>query len=318
MGHSENENKINNQKTRTDVGVTTNFYGYQGGVIPKVENLAKIFRNLGLNPYIQLHSEPGGDFKTISTELKELKNEFGITYSIHQSMWLPDSDFYINIGSSDDEIWKISINSLKRSIDLADEIGARDVSFHPGYASNNVIKRKGDNFLTPIEIISFDEAYNNTLRALGELEEYCKTKKNNIRINVENLNYRPEQRYLFCEPEDFKRLQSLQNIGVLFDIGHAYFSQTIAKKSDDYIDELIESVKGRISEIHVSDNSGKEDEHKLIGEGDINFKEVLSKVKKRNGLLPPIIIEASRPRYNYTDNDLIENIRLIQKIISGI
>ena len=70
---------------------------------------------------------------------------------------------------------------------------------------------------------------------------------------------------------------------------------------------MINALSDRVNEIHINDNDGSEDLHKLVGDGKIPIKEILGLiVKNRN--IPHLIIEAHRNRLNYSDNDLANNI----------
>ncbi|MFA6804290.1 MAG: sugar phosphate isomerase/epimerase, partial [Candidatus Methanomethylophilaceae archaeon] len=66
-----------------------------------------------------------------------------------------------------------------------------------------------------------------------------------------------------------------------FDIGHA--------NTTDQIDTIIESLSDRFANVHIHDNMGENDEHRTVGNGNIDFKKALMKFPKYNGNL---IIEA--------------------------
>lgn len=295
-------------KLKMAIGVLTTFYGYKGGVVNKVKNIIKVFQLLNLRPFIQLHSEPGGAFEKIVSKLNKLKDEFDVKYSVHQSMWLPSEDFYLNLGSSDAKVWRKSLKSIEKSIDFAKAIGAENVSFHAGYAANNIRQEREFEPLTPIGEIPFEEAYSNVRKGIEELLDYA---DRDIQLSVENICYRPERRYLFSLPEDFKYL--IEEVNVLFDIGHAYYS---GKKLNDtmYIGRMTEIIGGRISEMHVSDNNGSEDEHKLIGYGYIPFLKIFKQISKLQRM-PPIIIEASKRKHRYSEKDLKNSINILMKML---
>ncbi len=293
------------------IGVITTFFGYKGKILPKIRLLSEIFLSLGIRPYIQLHSEPSEEFDPLVHELISVQKEYDIKYSIHQSLWLPHSDFFINLGSSDPDIREGSIRAMKRSMDLAVLIGAKNVSFHAGYAANDM--RQGSEFdtLVPVGEIPYEIAYENVNRGLREIVDY---RDEDIRISIENLCHRPGNRYLFSEPSDFLHLPG--GVNVLFDIGHAYYS---GARTDDpgYIDRFIQITGGKISEIHASDNEGMEDEHKLVGSGSIPFPEIFGTIRKFQRM-PPVIIEATGRRYNYSDTDLKTSIMQLNEMLSGV
>ena len=101
-------------------------------------------------------------------------------------------------------------------------------------------------------------------------------------------------------------------IGVILNIGHLYYTQKKLEQ-DNYINEMINALNDRVNEIHINDNDGSEDLHKLVGDGKIPIKEILEQiVKNRN--IPHLIIEAHRNRHNYSDNDLANNILKLREI----
>jgi sugar phosphate isomerase/epimerase len=293
------------------IGVLTTFYGYRGGVVNKVKSLIAVFQSLNLRPFIQLHSQSGGTFGEIVSELSKLKDEFDVKYSVHQSMWLPYEDFYVNLGSSDAEVWRKSLKSIEKSIDFAKAIEAENVSFHAGYAANHVQQKSEFDLLTPVGEIPYETAYSNVRRGLEELLDYA---NGNVHLSVENLCYRPERRYLFSLPEDFEHL--VEGVNVLFDIGHAYYSEKMLNDTM-YIEKMTEMIGGRITEMHVSDNNGSEDEHKLIGYGHIPFLKIFNQISKFQRM-PPTIIEASKRKHLYSEEDLKNSINILRKILSEV
>jgi len=291
------------------IGLQTTFCRYKNSVVEKTEKLISIFESLDMPPYVQIGPPPVDEkFETLVSKLNTLKDKHEVEYSVHQSIWLPSPDFFLNLGSSNGTVKRGTLNSLKKSIDFARRIGAKNVSFHAGCAANKVVQDEELEPLTTFDTIPYEEAYLNVKENLKKLLEYA---KRDIRLSIENLNYRPESRYLFSTPEDFQRLP--KGIGILFDIGHAYFS---GKRIGDssYIEKMVNAVGGKITEIHASDNDGSEDQHKLVGFGTVPFQKIQLISKKQK--LPPIIIEAEQARYNYTASDLKTSIKTLAKIIS--
>lgn len=90
------------------IGVITTFYGYKGeSIVEKVKNLIGVFESISFKPFIQLFSAPeNNNFDNIVYQLNQLKERHQTEYSVHQSIWLPSSDFYLNLGSSDLKIKK--------------------------------------------------------------------------------------------------------------------------------------------------------------------------------------------------------------------
>jgi len=291
------------------IGVSISFYGVFGKkTLEGVKNLINIFEDLKLPPFIQLISLCEGEsLEKLASELSKLKERFGIKYSIHQLMGVPFPGFYLNLASGNEKIKKSAIETTRKMIDFARIIKAANVSFHGGYAANIVSQKKEYGILDIAEPISYQEAYNNVKENFKILSDY---NKGEIGLSIENLNYRPKKRYLFSRPEDFKHLP--EGVEVLFDMAHAYYSQNKIK-NPAYIKEMIDVVGGRITEIHVSDNDGTEDQHKLPGLGNIHFSEIFHQISEKQKM-PPIIIESSQARHNYSEEDLKKSIKFIQSI----
>jgi sugar phosphate isomerase/epimerase len=66
------------------------------------------------------------------------------------------------------------------------------------------------------------------------------------------------------------------NIGFTFDVGHA---NTVG-----LVDDFLNLLKGRISHVHIHDNSGKKDEHLPLGKGTVNWKQVMEKFSDYKGI----------------------------------
>jgi len=134
-----------------------------------------------------------------------------------------------------------------------------------------------------------------------------------IELSIENLNYRPEKRYLFSQPEDFKFLP--KEVGILFDVGHVHYSQQKLKDLS-YTRRMINKIGGRITEIHLSDNDGLEDEHRLPGMGSIPILDIFQQISERQKL-PAIIIEAFSGKNGYSEADLKNSIKELVTLIKN-
>ena len=132
-----------------------------------------------------------------------------------------------------------------------------------------------------------------------------------VKLSIENFNFRPERRYLFSRVEDFDKIPD--EIGVIMNIGHLYYTK-MKLKQDDYINVMINALADKVNEVHINDNDGSEDLHKLVGKGDIPIKEILLQIKEKRAL-PHLIIEAHKKRHNYSDEDLMNNILKLREIV---
>ena len=291
------------------IGVSTIFYGYSGDpIVAKIRKITEIFRQVDYPPFIQIGAaDPKAGYDKVVKGALELKESHGIRYSIHQSIWFPSKNFYINLASSIEETRKKSIWALKRSVDFAREIGAKRLSFHAGYATNTVTQEGEFLPVTPSELIPLDVAYRNSTASIEELLDYA---SNDVQLSIENFNYRPERGYLFSLPKDFAVLP--KEIGVLLNAGHVYYCQT-KLKDRDYQKELIDAIAGKVFEMHINDNDGSEDQHMLAGYGKVPLRTILKDVLRQQKM-PDLIIESHKKRHGYSDDDLENNIAFVAKL----
>ncbi|MBH59280.1 MAG: hypothetical protein CMO19_02540 [Thaumarchaeota archaeon] len=291
------------------IGASTSYYGYHGESIEnKVKKLIDIFVKCEMKPYIQIGAGKNNiEYNELVNILNDYRDKNEVIYTIHQSIWLPSDDFYINIASSDEQIREKSINCIEKNIEFARDIGVKNISFHGGYATNTLSQKQEFAPLDSQDSISYEEAYNNSIDSLNRLIEIA---NGDVKLSIENFNFRPERRYLFSRVEDFDRIPD--KIGVIMNIGHLYYTK-MRLKQEDYITKMIDVLTDKVNEIHINDNDGSEDLHKLVGKGDIPIREILKLIKEKRDL-PHLIIEAHKQRHSYSDDDLMNNILELREI----
>ncbi len=83
------------------IGASTSYYGYHGESIEnKVKKLIDIFMRCEMQPYIQIGAGKNNtEYNELVNILNNYRDENEVIYTIHQSIWLPSDDFYINIAS---------------------------------------------------------------------------------------------------------------------------------------------------------------------------------------------------------------------------
>lgn len=162
----------------------------------------------------------------------------------------------INIASINRRIREVSIEEIKRSMEMASMIDAEVVTVHPGVYSP--LSQYLDSVL---------EISKGSLRELKKAAEEF-----SVKLAVENL---PTMWITFCsEPEEIEEL--VREVGSAFclDIGHAY----IADRLDDFLDLDLP-----LANLHLHDNHGEDDVHLPLGQGDIELGKVLNSLKDYKG-----------------------------------
>ena len=243
------------------IGASTSYYGYHGESIEnKVKKLIDVFTRCEMQPYIQIGAGKNNtEYNELVSILNNYRDESEVVYTIHQSIWLPSDDFYINIASSNEQVKKNSIDCIEKNIEFAKDIGVKNISFHGGYATNILSQKQEFAPLDSQDSISYEEAYNNSIDSLNRLIDIA---NGDVKLSIENFNFRPERRYLFSRVEDFDKIPD--EIGVIMNIGHLYYTK-MKLKQDDYITVMINALMDKVNEVHINDNDGSEDLHKLVG-----------------------------------------------------
>lgn len=203
-------------------------------------------------------------------ELRETLESFGFESSVHAPIW------DINLASHIAGFRRVSIAQVKWSMDLARNLGSRLVTLHPGH-------------MPPYPFISSlrESGKKNFLDSLQTLLDY--SAETGVPIGLENLPLGLSFCYTLDELIDY--VNSFENLRVTLDVPHAYvigkFLQLIDKKKaatppEDEIAEAIRKLGNRIINIHLHDNDGSWDQHKVPGEGTIDFKPIVEAMKEIN------------------------------------
>jgi sugar phosphate isomerase/epimerase len=185
-------------------------------------------------------------------KIKEIALSLNITLSYH----IP---FTENIS---DIIPPLRINSVKRLtsyIVSAGRMNAVSITVHPGIF-----------YWFPISNFKRKKALNRLVTALNKLIPVCE--ESNVNIVLENLVPIPHGNdfyFLGDNIEDFEYIfENIQSekIGFCLDTGHA----NMAEGADKYIERL----SSKLYSIHYHDNMGTNDNHMVIGEGNIDWEAI--------------------------------------------
>ncbi|WXG39530.1 MAG: sugar phosphate isomerase/epimerase [Candidatus Freyarchaeum deiterrae] len=203
-------------------------------------------------------------------KLADTLESFGFQSSIHAPIW------DMNLASHITGFRNLSINQIKWSMDLARKLGSKLIVLHPGhmppYGSIASLREKGKM---------------NFIDSLQNLIDY--SLETGVPIGLENLPL--DLSFCYTVEHLIEYVDSFENLNVTLDIPHAYmiekFLQNLdpKKKSttpEERIAAAIIKLGKRIINIHLHDNDGSWDQHKVPGEGTINFKPIMKALKEIN------------------------------------
>lgn len=165
--------------------------------------------------------------------------------------------WWYDFGSPYEIVRNAWVNQAMIDIKAANELGINLLNFHFSYISNFLIHE--DKFGKII--------LENHVKSLDKLSKFAK--KLRVKLMLEN----GEEKFGYYRYV----LDRVPDIKVHFDVGHAFISGGMPT-----IKRFVSYFGGRIEHIHIHDNNGKKDEHLALRKGKINWKEVISILKKYN------------------------------------
>ncbi|MBU1343820.1 MAG: sugar phosphate isomerase/epimerase [Proteobacteria bacterium] len=156
-------------------------------------------------------------------------------------------------------IRQASLKEVVDSLETAARIGAKKAVLHPSFISG----------LGPF-VIQTAKGY--------AFESLCAIIKKADHLGMELCFENMYPQYLsFFDPSHFAQVfTEFANLKMTLDTGHANIDDPGKKR----LYEFIQRFPDRIGHVHVSDNSGKGDDHFKVGKGNINFKKFIKLLKQ--------------------------------------
>ena len=206
-------------------------------------------------PYLKKISEAGFSYihwcHEWNTDFVYSESEINKITTLLEKYNLKVLDIHASAGKknnwvSNNEFLRIAgIELVKNRIYMANKLSCDVIILH----LNNSSKNESEKIL-----------YRNILhKSLNDLKSYAK--KYNVRIALEN-----------CEIEDLKEIEKLFSIydsnflGLCYDSGHGNLGGGL---------KMLEKLKDRLISIHLNDNDGENDQHRLPFIGTINWNELI-------------------------------------------
>ncbi len=227
------------------IGVSsTEFSAYRFDEV--IAEVSKVFEHW------EIFAEAEHRLPTVESLFREMMPSYNLSYSIHA----PISD--INIASLNERIREDSILEILTTAETAASLGIELITIHPGLSSMSVPYME-------------EKAMEKAKRSLSSIDRI--SSQYGVTIAVENMPSFPFM--LGHTAEEMNELIGSTNLGFCLDIGHG--------NTTGQTDELIKAFRDRLVNIHIHDNHGEMDEHLTLGEGDIDFKSIISSLKGYTG-----------------------------------
>ena len=157
----------------------------------------------------------------------------------------------INIGSLNPRVREVAIREITNALRSARQLNISVLTVHPG-------------FYSPLGLLDKPAVLEKTLDSLSCIEKV--SKEVGVRVALENM---PQMGPMTMgrAPEELFQLLNGFDMDICFDVGHAHTMGAI----EDFLKH-----KDRFINVHLHDNMGDRDQHLPVGEGNIDFKKVLS------------------------------------------
>lgn len=188
-------------------------------------------------------------------EVRDTLSTMGLKITVHG----PFSD--LNPASLIEPIRQETVRQIQQCVALSSDF-ADVVVVHPG-------------LLSPLGRQMPDRTWELNVESLRDICRHAQDY--GVRICLENM---PNMDLLLCRtPEELFGMAEavgMDNMGTTFDAGHAHTTKNTA----GYLKE-----KARITHVHVHDNEGARDQHLALGEGTVDWDQVLRGLKGYDGVL---------------------------------
>ena len=140
----------------------------------------------------------------------------------------------------------------------ANDLDIRVMTVHPGLYSMAVKGLEGRSIENAAKVMrGFDHI----------------SKEYGVTMAIENMPNVPY--FIGRTAVELQQVISDTDLSVCFDVGHA--------NTTGQIDAMIDTFGDRIANIHIHDNNGEKDEHLTIGDGNIDYVDVFSKLSSYQG-----------------------------------
>ena len=219
-------------------------------VLDEIETFARLgfdYLELAMDPPMAHHSILSSSRSAITRALRV--NGLGLV--CHLPTFLSTADLT-------ESLRRASLTEMRRSLEVAVELGAKKVVLHPSMAGG-----MGAFVLDTVKGYAFD--------FLSEMAAaaHCL----DVTICLENMF--PRNR-LGVEPDDFEDIfKTFPSLKLTLDTGHANVDDRRGRR----LKGLVNRFGLHIGHLHVSDNQGKRDDHLAVGQGTVNFADLVMRLK---------------------------------------
>lgn len=225
----------------------------------------------GTNPdFLEFHLS----YRDLSIPIDGIFPEKLLMSLVVHSPDLFQGDHILDLASTDEAIRKQSVVDLQRVVDLTSELSAKFIS---KTKPKVVVSMGGSSLDSPIEVSERERLYERVSDAISRIDH------GEVLLLAQTLPpfpwYLGGQRYcnLFVDPEETTEFSRTYGIDLCLDVSHTKLACNFLGKS---FSEAIELLAPLSRHFHLVDASGTDDEGLQIGEGEIDWIQLLQQISR--------------------------------------
>lgn len=208
-------------------------------------------------------------YQGIEKDLLNLKQSYKINFLIHNYFPPTAENFVMNIASKDEYLKNSSFKLINSALRLSKILGSNLYTFHAGFNSSAVCEKNGVFYTDPNskELKGTQNTKKDFYQAVDFLLKNIVGK--DIKIGIENFFPFHPSFYSFLDSgediiEFLDRYSEKPNIGLLLDLGHLNVAANHLRFDKfDIINRIFGNYSNKLFAIHISENDGEYDLHKL-------------------------------------------------------
>ncbi len=238
-----------------------------------MEDWIELARELGLG-WLELRADPGiAHPEDLSSQdrnrLKKRLEEAGLRVSLHAPI------HGVNLVSPNPRLAAAALAEHVAAIELAPELGAELVVFHPGGLPGEYARLPG----------AYERAWQRLGFALDILVPEAAAR--GVRLAIENKQAGSGRDLILTPEEHLRALEGRPGLGACLDFGHLH---TLREDPAHFVAALGE----RLVHVHLHDNQGERDEHLGLGQGTVPWEAAL-RALAATGYRGAVILEIPDP-----------------------
>jgi sugar phosphate isomerase/epimerase len=254
-------------------------------IIPVVEEI-DTFAKLGFD-YLELAMDPP---MAHFTQLVKAKAQITDALSKKRLGLVCHLPTFVHTADLTDRIRRASLDEMRDSLETAVALGAEKIVFHPG-----LIRGMGSHVMSTAKRLAME-----SIAEIVAAADHA-----SVTLCIENMF--PAYGAFFEVDEYTAIFHRFPQLKMTLDTGHANIRSNRGSRLMAFFDRFTD----RIAHIHLSDNSGKSDEHLPLGSGTVDFKGLARRMAAigYDGTVTFEVFDADRRR-------MVESRRRFQRMFS--